>query len=286
MGNGNFDGTLVVKGAEANSWYLVTLYSDHTPTGNKLGSVGYYGKVAKPSWANIALFQTDADGNAGVHLPYTSPAWDPVHEALIAPTLLTGTYADVKIYAEFINAGASPDWGVLASGNYDCTKSLWEMDTIDFTIAAPSQEVMILVQKSPSGSWPVINYPNTWGELKYRVSGPEFDFDFDGYGLMTDMDYSLIYYADPWPGNHRGALLGTGHTDPINGDLTISGSVDLGMDLPDCDDDNYPSGAKIWLVPSSDYDAGNTKMIGWHPSNYLFEYDLITYDDTDIGPCP
>lgn len=52
------------------------------------------------------------------------------------------------------------------------------------------------------------------------------------------------------------------------------------MDLPHSDDENYPDGAKIWLVPSSDY--GNTGVIGWNPAKYLFEHDLITYDDTDV----
>ena len=53
------------------------------------------------------------------------------------------------------------------------------------------------------------------------------------------------------------------------------------MDLPHSDDANT-DGAKIWLVLSSDYDATNTKMIGWDPTEYLYENNLITYDDTDV----
>lgn len=65
------------------------------------------------------------------------------------------------------------------------------------------------------------------------------------------------------------------------------------MNLPDLADANYPpgqdtvpdsgdEGAKIWLVLSSDYDAVNSKMIAWNPTEYLYEYDLMTYDDTDV----
>ncbi len=54
------------------------------------------------------------------------------------------------------------------------------------------------------------------------------------------------------------------------------------MDLPDPKDANYPDGAKIWLVLSEDYDAAEKKMTVWNPAEYLFEYELITYDDTDV----
>ena len=76
----------------------------------------------------------------------------------------------------------------------------------------------------------------------------------------------------------------------------MSGSPDLGMDLPHPDDANgyhydytqvpdlynNATGAKIWLVPSSDYDAGAKKVTAWSPDDFLFETDLITYDDIDI----
>ena len=39
-------------------------------------------------------------------------------------------------------------------------------------------------------------------------------------------------------------------------------------------------GAKIWLVLNDDIVGGS--MSGWNPTEYLFEYDLITYDDTKI----
>jgi len=64
------------------------------------------------------------------------------------------------------------------------------------------------------------------------------------------------------------------------GDIKLKGSVDLGMDLPDSADANYPDGAKIWLVLSSDYDASTNAMKAWNPTEYLYENNLITHDRT------
>ena len=59
--------------------------------------------------------------------------------------------------------------------------------------------------------------------------------------------------------------------------------MDLGMDFPHPDDANYLDGAKVWLVLSDDYDGATCQMNGWNPTEYLFEYDLISYNDTDIS---
>lgn len=143
----------------------------------------------------------------------------------------------------------------------------------------PQSDTLFLDNKT--ANWDPIIGDGMWGVLKWAGDGLTFDFSttLEAHGLAASTSYSLIYYADPWPGNNPGALLGTGTSD-ASGDLSISGSPDLGIDLPDPADANYPGGAKIWLVLSSDYDgAGN--MTDWNPSDYLFEYNLITYDDTD-----
>ncbi len=54
------------------------------------------------------------------------------------------------------------------------------------------------------------------------------------------------------------------------------GSFNLGS-IPIKLDENAP-GAKIWLVLSDDYDESSKMMKAWNPTEYLFEYDLITYD--------
>jgi hypothetical protein len=156
------------------------------------------------------------------------------------------------------------------------------------------------------------------GMLTYSLSVLEFDFEFHGKGLETETAYSLIYYADTedrfnnWGGDNPGALIASGTA--VDGTLTLIGSVNLrgdlteslGMDLPHPDnanaiywnyadegDSNYTEdgyanahGAKIWLVPSSVYDAGVYRVDSWEPDSFLFETDLINFDDTDWEPEP
>jgi hypothetical protein len=153
------------------------------------------------------------------------------------------------------------------------------------------------------------------GTLTYNLSGETFDFVFAGEGL-DNISYSLIYYADyyeddpedrftTWGGNHPGALIASDTADEF-GALTLSGSVNLrpdltegetGIDLPWPPDgniedydysgppDNYDHahGAKIWLVPSECYDSTNFRIYEdkWQPDRFLFETDLITFDDID-----
>lgn len=136
---------------------------------------------------------------------------------------------------------------------------------------------LYLYEKDPV-SWEIVD-GGAWGKMKYNLSGEEFEYVFNGHELDPNTAYSLIYYADPWPGNNPGACIATGIPN-AGGQLHLEGSIDLGIDLPDSADANYADGAKIWLVPSSDHDG--TGMTAWNPTDYLYEHDLITYDDTDV----
>jgi hypothetical protein len=133
---------------------------------------------------------------------------------------------------------------------------------------------LYLFEKDPA-TWEIVEN-GSWGKMQYTLTGSEFDFVFNGHGLENGSEYTLLYYPDPWPGNGL-IRLGTG-TACDEMDVHITGSVDTG-DLPTADDEN--EGAKIWLVLSSDVDCVNQTMVGWNPTEYLFEYDLITFDDTD-----
>lgn len=162
-----------------------------------------------------------------------------------------------------------------------------QSDKMTFTIELLAQQVnapevtsTVLLMENKDTNYNIIKGDGTWGVLTFNASGSVFNYNFNGHGLKPSTSYSLIYYADPWPGNHPGALIGMMTTN-ANGDVSNSGSPDLGMDLPDPADANYPGGAKIWLVPSSDYDEGTKSLTGWHPDQYLFEYNLIKYDDTN-----
>jgi len=125
------------------------------------------------------------------------------------------------------------------------------------------------------GDWTIIE-GGASGRMTYNLSGPTFDFVFNGHGLEPGTAYTLIYYPDPWPGNGL-IVLGSG-TANGGGNVHIANSVDTG-DLPAANDTN--EGAKIWLVLSADVDTANHKMGAWNCAEYLFEYDLITFEDTD-----
>ncbi|MGC9359198.1 MAG: hypothetical protein ACP5G7_02340 [Anaerolineae bacterium] len=123
-----------------------------------------------------------------------------------------------------------------------------------------------LWRKNPD-TWEVL-IDQAWGKLRYNVEGSEFAYHFTGHMLEPGTEYALIVYIDPWPGT-GGALLAEGMADEY-GNLLLKGSMDLNGDLEE---------AKIWLVYADDYDG--EKMTSWNPDGYLFEYDLISYTDTD-----
>ena len=142
-----------------------------------------------------------------------------------------------------------------------------------------------LYEKDPT-TWDIVG-SGAWGFLDYRPEGTEFKFLFVGKKLDPDVQYTLLYYADPWPGNGS-ICLGSGTADEL-GKVKIVGKgdplnpyytppVDTG-DLPADYDAN--AGAKIWLVLSSDVDCLGQQMTGWNPGEYLFENTLITFIDTD-----
>ncbi len=145
-------------------------------------------------------------------------------------------------------------------------------------MGCPTFASLSLYEKDPN-TWEVID-GGARGRLIYNVAGSKFNFKFNGRGLEPKTEYSLIYYADPWPGDNPGAFIARGRTNS-RGRITMAGRVDLDTDIPNDSDANYLDGGKIWLVLSSDYDAAARTMIAWNPTEYLFEDRLINYDDTD-----
>jgi len=150
--------------------------------------------------------------------------------------------------------------------------------------AAPTPRTLRLENEIivENGPWTVIN-DQTYADLTWS-DGPTFAYTLNGQGLAASTQYSLIYYADGWPGNNPGAYIGSGTTNS-SGVIAFSGSPELGMDLPKLPDGNFAVGAKIWLVRSSDYNGGSLStgpMTAWNPSQYLFEGNVyIHYDDTN-----
>jgi len=121
---------------------------------------------------------------------------------------------------------------------------------------------LYLYEKDPS-DWSTVD-GGAWGKMKYDLSGDEFDFVFNGHGLEPGLEYTLIYYPDPWPGNGL-ICLGSGTVNE-EGDIHIAESEDTGS-LED---------AKIWLVLSDDITCDD-QFYSWNPTEYLFEGDVITF---------
>ena len=156
-----------------------------------------------------------------------------------------------------------------------------------FTVFAPiavngyfgTTREFYLVQKDPSTWQPVEG--GAKARIRYNCKHEMFCFNIFAYRLEPYEEYSLIYYADPWPGDNPGAHLGTWTASSL-GVIYDGCTVELNMDLPHPDDANYPGGAKLWLVLTSDYNVCLHRMIAWNPTEYLFETQLVTYDDTGV----
>ena len=108
------------------------------------------------------------------------------------------------------------------------------------------------------------------GTLTFKSPYDTFDYHLIVQGLQADTGYSLIYYKDPWPG--VGSIRIREFVTNSTGDADVSGSIDLNTDL---------HSAKIWVILSDDWDNTAQKMTGWHTDKYLFEMNLINYEDSD-----
>ena len=150
--------------------------------------------------------------------------------------------------------------------------------------AAPASHALRLENETivQGGPWIVIN-DQIYADLTWS-DGNTFAYTLNAQGLQANTAYSLIYYADGWPGNNPGAFIGSG-TSLGNGNLALSGSPELGMSMPKSPDGNLAVGAKIWLVLTSDYNSGSLStgpMTAWNPGSYLFEGNVyIHYNDTN-----
>jgi len=133
---------------------------------------------------------------------------------------------------------------------------------------------LYLYEKNPA-DWSIVD-DGAWGKMNYRLAVPQFRFVFNGHGLLPGTDYTLIYYPDPWPGTGA-QCLGSGVVNE-DGNVHIADRVELGTDLPATGDAN--AGAKIWLVLTADVEC-SVSLVGWNPTAYLFEHELITYEDTN-----
>jgi hypothetical protein len=143
------------------------------------------------------------------------------------------------------------------------------------------KETHELILENKDNEYNRLTSDGRYAVLTWAGDGDTFNYSLKAYGLVPSKEYSLLYYADGWPGNHPGYWFKNAFADPGTGNLTMSGNPDLLMDLPKSPDTNV-AGAKIWLIPSADYNSVNFSVLTWPFANdWLFESNLIQYNDTN-----
>lgn len=120
-------------------------------------------------------------------------------------------------------------------------------------LAHPGQASQLYLYEKDPSTWNVVE-GGAWGKMTFSADS----FVFNGHGLEANTDYTLIRYNDPWPGSPVCLASGTSNN---GGNINLSGDMQSG-------------GPKVWLVLSSDVNCG-VGMSGWHPTEYLFEYNTI-----------
>ncbi len=135
----------------------------------------------------------------------------------------------------------------------------------------------LLVHKSGDPDWTILTGPQLGGAyatLTYWQSGPTFRFRIDAQSLPPNSTYVLVQFNDPWPGTPAEDLA-TVLTD-VNGDIALGWTeYELNRDL-------LTGEPKIWLVPDGHVDTTQDQFTQYVPAEYLFETDLLSFDDTDI----
>lgn len=195
-----------------------------------------------------------------------------------------------------LNGGKYVELGMVPVGGYmkvvqtyhlmENTGNEYQGDSIVFDIEIKGEQLqqnegaIVTLENKNTSTWDIILGDGIQGTLVYNTKGATFDYDFVASGLDAGTNYSLIYYPDPWANPKTVILIGSAMLTDGSGEISSLGnSVELGTDLPAVGDDNYPDGAKIWLVPSSSL-SGST--LSWTPNKFLYETSLMTYDDTDL----
>lgn len=114
--------------------------------------------------------------------------------------------------------------------------------------------------------WDIV-WGGAWGKLTHNLSGEELCVVFNGHGLEAGQEYALV--VGEWP---MDTVFGTATADEY-GNVHIANCLDLAADYTNDAGPEDVNGLKIWLV---------TTDSGWNPADYLFEHNVIAFDDTGV----
>jgi hypothetical protein len=135
--------------------------------------------------------------------------------------------------------------------------------------AAGNANFMNIVAKDPVTWVPVDG--GAWGKMMYKIT-PKPMFEFNGHGLVTGTEYALISYNEVW--GQPNSILGYCTADELGNVHIQGGAMTLISNTYTSGEYSGQTGAKIWLIPSSDLTTTGA-MAGWNPTTYLFETSLI-----------
>ena len=128
---------------------------------------------------------------------------------------------------------------------------------------------------SDAPEWTTLWEQDAWGKYNFKLNGTVISGPFNGHGLAPDTGYTLLSYNDPWgTAVPQFVVIGSGTSD-AEGNVHISGSADLGVDVasPVYDWSGPGDGYKIWLVLTAD--ITETGFAAWNPGSYLLENNRI-----------
>ena len=176
-------------------------------------------------------------------------------------------YGDLTVGTYTLSCDGAPVDNMTQSDSLTADISFYvEQARNNDAFVCPSTVKKVLVLDNKDGNWDPIN-DGVRGLLTFMSPYSTFDYDLEVTGLTPSTSYSLINYVDPWPATGS-TIIGVPFMTDGSGNATVSGDVELGMDL---------TNAKIWVIPSAHWNG--TQMTAWTPSMYLFEQNLVAYDD-------
>jgi len=203
--------------------------------------------------------------------------------------------SDNKKLTDVYGGGKSVALGMIpAGGHMNVTQSYhfnpnagnkYQGDGLEFDMEIKADQLsqdeegmatVTLENKTKTGNeWTINKNDGYQGVLKYSTKGPEFVYSFNGTALLASHSYVLAIGKTPnGSGFDVDTEIATGSTNS-NGDISLSGSIDIGKDMTD---------VKVWLVPTENWTSGSMNWSNWPTCipNFLWETGLISYDDTDL----
>lgn len=240
--------------------------------------LSYYGKIEQTVTVDQGL---SVDGES----------WDTlITESMSTTSLENPVFTSVH----YLDNEADVDADVTMTSDCSGAGSCAEIDRKYYTTNLRSGS---LVLENKNSGWSVISGDGIQATVNYEFFDGVFDYDLSATGL-NDVEYVLIYYADQpdrftsWggaPALELGRATASGGIISLTGQSVVipGGSLPYPNDWNAGENANYCTGtgdnfahcrgAKIWLIPASDYN-GIDKLINWNPTAYLYETDLLGWN--------